>query len=121
MEKSTVTYTVYIMLTVVLYRITTEFIPIIPFSDYMLFFGAEIPVVLVALITIYYNEKAGYSGVVTIGISIVLIIYALLELRLGSFILPSTYVVSLVHWSVGLVLGVVLMHVYRLSRKFIYD
>lgn len=121
MEKSTLYYGLYILITVVVYRVVSEVIPLSYYSDYLVFFGAEIPVILVALVTFYYNQKAGYSGIVTATLSITVFIYALIELRLGPFILPNTYIVSIVHWCIGLLLGVIALAVYRALRSKISD
>ena len=121
MERSTLYYILYILITVVLYRVTSEIIPLSYYSNYLIFFGAEIPVILVALVTFYYNKRAEYSGIVTITVSIIMIIYAFFELRLGPFILANTYIVSVVHWSVGLMLGVILLNAYRFGSNRISD
>lgn len=121
MEKSTLYYALYIFVTVIVYRVSSEIISLSYYTDYLIFFGAEIPVLLVGLFTFYYNRRAEHSGIVTATLSVIVIIYAFLELRLGPFILPNTYIVSIVHWSVGLLIGIILLTAYRFGRDKLSD
>ena len=113
MDRSNFYYILYITTTIVIYRLTEILVHNISYSSYLIFFGAEVPVIIVALLTVYYNKKAEYSGIVTVVVSVLILTYGFIELWFGSYVLASSYVVSLIHWSIGLILGVVVLQAYN--------
>lgn len=113
MDKSDIYYTLYLLVTVLVYRSVGFIFSLVDLNRYLVFFGAEIQVIAVTLITIYYNYKENYSGVVTLTISLIIMIYGFVELRFGAFYISNSNMVSLMHWSLGLIIGTVVLQAIR--------
>jgi hypothetical protein len=113
MDKSDIYYTLYLLVTVFVYRSVGFIFSLVDLNRYLVFFGAEIQVIAVTLITIYYNCKENYSGVVTLTISLIIMIYGFVELRFGAFYISNSNMVSLMHWSLGLIIGTVVLQAIR--------
>lgn len=105
-DAEEIVYILFIISTYLLYQVllfvSTEYIP---FTQYLLFYGAEIPVICIIFITVIYNIRQRYTGLITFFVAILVILFTVIQIRYPILTSSNAILVSTISWGLSLTIG----------------